>query len=107
MKPGSFVVAHLINPQDKLWGRLHCLAPEGITLRGISLASFDDWARELRTEEKTMGLATVFVPLFRIEKIYQDERMGSIPSYMERFNALSGQTIEAYFGQSTEPTEAN
>lgn len=107
MKSGTFVVAHLINPQEKIWGRLNRLAPEGITLRGISLASFDDWARELRTEEKTMGLTTVFVPLFRIEKIYEDETVGSVPSYTERFATLSGRTIGNYFGDILEPTETN
>ena len=43
MDPGSIVILNLVQPTEKFWGVLQRLAPEGITLRGINLSSFDDW----------------------------------------------------------------
>ena len=40
--PGSMVVLTLVNPREKFWGAILSLAPEGLTLRGTELASFED-----------------------------------------------------------------
>ena len=41
--PGSIVVVTLGNPRDKFWGMILALAPEGLSMSGIELASFEDF----------------------------------------------------------------
>ena len=36
------VVVTLGNPRDKFWGMILALAPEGLSMSGIELASFED-----------------------------------------------------------------
>ena len=66
MNAGSLVILHLVQPTEKFWGVLLRLAAEGITVRGINVSSFDDWARAVARGEATLDLATMFVPLFRV-----------------------------------------
>ena len=40
--PGAMVVVTLGNPRDKFWGMILSLAPEGLSMSGIELASFED-----------------------------------------------------------------
>ena len=51
MNPGSLVILHLVQPTEKFWGLLLRLGAEGVTVRGINLGSFDDWARGLARSE--------------------------------------------------------
>src|SRR2546427_6905168 len=39
---GSMVIATLGNPREKFWGAILALTPEGLSLCGIELASFED-----------------------------------------------------------------
>ena len=41
-QPGTMVVVTLSNPREKLWGTILALSSEGLSLRGIELASFED-----------------------------------------------------------------
>src|SRR5579883_1586983 len=41
-RPGTMVVVTLANPREKFWGAILALSPEGLSLRGIELASFED-----------------------------------------------------------------
>ena len=67
----------------------------GVTLRGINLSSFDDWmAQAVRQGDQTLGLSTMFVPLFRVERIFLDESVGEVESYRQRF-AKRGDQIRA------------
>ena len=94
LRPGSLVVAHLVGPSEKLWGLLEELGPAGVTLRAMSLASFDDWSTELAREGRSgLGLATLFVPLHRVERIFLDERVGDVESYTERFARRVGRPV--------------
>ena len=55
---------------------------------------FDDWARQHRTGgEAELGVATLFVPLHRVEKIFEDSRVGSVASYAERFFEMVGRDV--------------
>ena len=64
--PGAIVIVHLVNPTEKFFGVLQDLNVAGVTFRGINLNSFDDWmAQAVHPESQTLGLSTVFVPLFR------------------------------------------
>lgn len=107
MRAGTFILLHLTDPKEQFWGRLADLGPMGVTLRGISLNSFEDWARQVgRREEKTMDAVVVFFPMHRIEKIFQDEDMGVLPSYTRRFKAISGMEAIDYFQNYFNPPVA-
>ena len=98
MNPGSLVIVHLAQPTEKLWGVLLRLAPEGITVRAINVSSFDDWARAVARREMTLDLQTMFVPLFRVERIFLDEPSGAIKSYAQRFEDIVGMSVNQYLG---------
>jgi hypothetical protein len=96
---GSLVVVHLANPNEKFWGVLEALEGVGVTFRGISLDAFEDWMNELtRREPSALGLATMFVPLFRVERLFLDEQVGAVESYRQRFERRVGRPVEAYLG---------
>ncbi len=62
-----------------------------MTFRGLSLDAFEDWVTEVaRREPSSLGLATMFVPLFRIERIFLDEQVGAVESYRQRFERRVG-----------------
>ncbi|MCB1054293.1 MAG: hypothetical protein KDD11_02125 [Acidobacteria bacterium] len=97
--PGALVIVHLVNPTEKLWGVLGELSLHGATLRAISVESFDDWmAQAVRGSDQTLGLATLFVPLFRVEKMYLDESVGEVESYHQRFRRRVGLSVHEYIG---------
>ncbi len=99
IEPGSLVLVHLVNPTEKFWGILGDLGVAGVTLRGISVSSFDDWvAQAARREAPSLGLSTMFVPLFRIERIFLDEAVGDVESYRQRFQRRVGVAVEDYLG---------
>lgn len=103
MKAGEIVVVHLQNPPEKQWGVLLALQPFGITLRGLNVASFEDWVRSIvRDMESSLGLATVFFPMTRVERIALDERVGEVESMCESFERLVGRSVEVYFEESGE-----
>jgi hypothetical protein len=106
IRSGAIVIVHLINPTEKFWGVLHDLGVAGVTLRGINLSSFDDWmSQAARRVDQTLGLSTMFVPLFRVERIYLDEPVGVVESYRERFGKRVGLSVETYLGLGSEGGE--
>jgi len=91
--PGSLVMVHLVNPTEKFWGVLEALEPVGVTFRGISLDMFEEWMIEVTRGAPSLGLATMFVPLFRVERIYLDEPVGEVESYRQRFERRTGRSV--------------
>ncbi len=99
IRPGSLVIVHLINPTEKFWGLLQELGVAGVMLRGINLTSFDDWMRQAtRPGDQSLGLSTMFVPLFRVERVFLDEPVGEVESYRQRFERRVGIAVERYLG---------
>ena len=99
MEINSIVIVSLSTPKEKIWGQLVTLNSAGVTVRGIDLGSFDDFMRQLLDhEEATVGLATVFYPMHRVERIAQDEASGSIPSLADRFRDKIGLSVQEYLG---------
>ncbi len=93
----ALVVVNLINPKEKFFGILSSLSAAGVTVRAISLDSFDDWIRQIaRGEEISLGLLTMFFPLFRVERIFLDESAGAIRSYSQMFEDVVGKPIREY-----------
>ena len=97
--PHALVIVNLINPKEKFFGVLRALSPAGATMRAINLDSFDDWIRQIaRGEELNIDMVTMFVPLFRVERIFLDEPSGSIKSYSQRFEDVVGRAVPDYLG---------
>jgi hypothetical protein len=93
------VILNLVNPKEKFFGVLTALSPAGITMRAINLDSFEDWLRVIaRDEEPNLDLITMFIPLFRVERIFLDEPSGAIKSYAQRFEDVVGMPIQQYLG---------
>ncbi|HEY4563822.1 MAG TPA: hypothetical protein VIJ36_12635 [Thermoanaerobaculia bacterium] len=106
IRPGSLVIVHLVNPTEKFWGVLQELGVAGVMLRGINVSSFDDWmAQAVRKGDQTLGLSTMFVPLFRVERIFLDEAVGEVESYRQRFRQRVGMDVERYLGLHPEEGE--
>ncbi|HEX5715631.1 MAG TPA: hypothetical protein VF179_05690 [Thermoanaerobaculia bacterium] len=106
IRPGAIVIVHLINPTEKFFGVLQDLAVVGVSFRGINLNSFDDWmAQAARPGDQTLGLSTMFVPLFRLERIFLDEAVGEVESYRQRFSKRVGIDVEKYMEISTDREE--
>jgi len=87
--PGALVIATLSNPREKFWGMILALAPEGLSLSGAELASFEDLAVMVRDGEPFTP-AVVFFPMHRIERVELDLPDGSLPSLSQRFFAKTG-----------------
>lgn len=94
----SPVILNLINPKEKVWGILLSLSNVGITLRGINLDTFDDWIRQVARggDEQTVDLVTMFIPIFRLERLFLDEPVGSVPSYSDYFEQVVGMSLRQY-----------
>ncbi|MFZ2490045.1 MAG: hypothetical protein WA208_01035 [Thermoanaerobaculia bacterium] len=98
--PNALVIVNLVNPKEKFFGVLTSLSAAGATMRAINLDSFDDWVRQIaRTgDQEEIHPITMFVPLFRVERIFLDEASGSIRSYGERFEEITGNGVAVQFG---------
>jgi hypothetical protein len=95
----ALVIVNLINPKEKFFGVLSALSPAGVTIRGINLDSFDDWIHQIaRNEDLDLDLITMFVPLFRVERIFLDEPCGSVKSFSQRFEDVAGMTLQRHLG---------
>jgi hypothetical protein len=94
---GSIIICHLVKPTEKFWGVLQNLESTGLVIRGINIASFDDWMMQAaRNESPSLGLSTMFVPIFRIERIFLDEQVGEVESYRQRFESRVGVDVESF-----------
>ena len=95
----ALVLVHLVEPREKFWGVLLALDERGIALRAINIEAFDDWAAEVAGEEEaTLGLATMFVPMTRVERVFLDEQIGTVESYRQRFSRRVGADPVVYLG---------
>jgi hypothetical protein len=95
--PSSLIIVNLVNPREKFFGVLRALSPAGITVQAINLDSFDDWVRQIaRDDEPNLDLITMFVPLFRVERIFLDEPSGAIQSYSQKFENVVGVPIREF-----------
>ncbi len=87
--PGAIVIATLSNPREKFWGAVLSLAPEGLSIRGIELASLEDLVSLIR-EKEPYTLNVIFFPMHRVERIELDQPDGNIPSLAQRFSERTG-----------------
>lgn len=95
----SLVIVNLVNPKEKFFGVLRSLSAAGVTMRAINIDSFDDWVRQVaKGEEMDIDMFTMFVPLFRVERIFLDEPAGAIRSFAQRFEDVTGRGIREHLG---------
>jgi hypothetical protein len=87
--PGSIVVVTLGNPRDKFWGMILALAPEGLSMSGLELASFEDFVIMVKAGDPVTP-AVVFFSMHRVVRIELDLPDGSLPSLSQRFSAKTG-----------------
>ena len=100
-EPGALVILNLVNPKEKFFGVMRALSAAGVTMRAINLDSFDDWVHQIaKGEDSDIDMITMFVPLFRVERIFLDEPAGAIKSYSQRFQDVVGRSVNEYLGQS-------
>jgi hypothetical protein len=109
-QPGTMVVVTLANPREKFWGAILALRAEGISLRGIELASFEDLVAMVKDGEP-FSLGVVFFPMHRVERMELDLPDGGIPSLSQRFTTKTGldpvTLIAANPSSSTAASEAS
>ncbi len=97
IEPGAAVVIVLHSPREKCWGALDEISAAGVFLRGLDLNAFDDWTRAVAHDEPFIGLADIFFPMWRVERITRDERTGDIPSLAEQFEQRTGRSTQEFF----------
>lgn len=103
LPPESIVVVHLADPTEKLWGVLGGLDGAGIVITGINLSAIDTWMLEVASGEPPgLGLATMFVPMARVERVFLDEPVGAVESYSERFERTVGVPVREYLSRLNE-----
>jgi len=97
MKPEAYVVVYLHSPRERWWGMLRSITPSGATLRGLSLESFEPWARAVaRGEDAGIAPTTVFFPMHRIERLDEDESTLSVTSHADRFREWTGEDVKLH-----------
>src|SRR3954463_8802440 len=93
--PGAVVLVTLNHPREKYWGSVIAVAPAGISLRGVDLNSFEDFARLIKSGEDVAPNA-VFFPMHRVERMETDSRNGDIPSIEDRFFSKTGRRFSEF-----------
>ena len=97
-QPRTMVVLTLGNPREKFWGVLLSLSPEGVSLCGIELASFEDLVSMVKDGEQ-VSPGVVFFPTHRMERMELDLPDGNISSLSQRFATKTGLDPLAVFAR--------
>ena len=91
---GSLVVLHCANPKEKHWGLLISLDGLGVVVRGLDLASVEDWlAQERGGGEPLITPSTFFIPSHRLVRIDLDETGPVVAGYGDRFFRECGRDV--------------
>lgn len=97
--PGAIVVLRLSAPREKFWGMILALTPEGLSLSGIELGSFEDLVVMVKDGEPFTP-AVAFFPMHRIERIDLDVPDGNLPSLSQRFVAKTGREPSTFLAST-------
>lgn len=105
---GSLVVLHCTNPREKHWGLLLRLDGLGAVVRGLDLASVEDWlAQERGGGDPLIAPSTFFVPIHRLIRVDLDESGPVVTGYGDRFQRESGRDVRRALVGDTAVEEAN
>ena len=99
MKIDSIVIVTLVSPKQSFLGRLVELSSAGVTVRGIDLDAFESWMDTIASSEHGgVEPSTTFFPMYRVERVDQDESTGGAPSLSNTFHTRVGSNIDKYLG---------
>jgi hypothetical protein len=90
---GALVVVTLSSPREKFWGAILSLKPEGVSVAGVDLASFDEFLHLLKAGE-ACSPRIVFFPMHRVERLELDLPEGDVPSLSQRLAAKTGLEVQ-------------
>jgi hypothetical protein len=88
--PGAIVIVTLNNPREKFWGAILNLSSEGLSVRGVDLASFDELISTIKGGDAFTSGA-IFFPMHRVERMELDLPESSIQSLSQRFAQQTAQ----------------
>ncbi len=93
-RPGSVVIVYLRDPRERVCGILATLGTEGVAIRGLDLASFDDWLRGIGQDEAgCIVTSPLFYPMGRVERILGDEDAPGVPGLDTRCRERTGRSM--------------
>lgn len=91
---GSLVIVHCRDPKEKMWGVLLRLDPVGLVLRGLDLASVEDWLRQERSGDASLiEPSTSFIPTHRLVRVDLDESGAAVASFGDRYAEACGRDV--------------
>ncbi|MBX7172309.1 MAG: hypothetical protein K1X72_15185 [Pyrinomonadaceae bacterium] len=96
VETGDIIIIVLHNPREKIIGVLDEINASGVFVRGIDLNAFDDWCRAIANNEPFYSMQNYFFPMWRIERITQDEDSAEVPSMAQQFSQRTGLNIEDF-----------
>ena len=101
METGRLVVVNCAAPREKFWGVLLELAPVGLTVRCLTLDTFEDWLQQhLGGGPELLGPVTLFLPIHRVERVELDETTGAVEGIGSRFFRVTGRDpVRALLGR--------
>lgn len=106
VRPGDPVLIYLRDPHEKMWGLLREKDASGVTIEGMDLNSFEDWAKQVeRREDDLVAPSVLFFPMWRVERILLDRSSGGLPSLSDRFTERTGRRVEDLLGRGA-PADA-
>lgn len=91
---GSAVLIVLHSPREKCWGVLDEIGVAGVFLRGLDLNAFDEWLSAVVRGEPFIGFSTLFLPMWRVERIAKDESSAGVPSLQAQVEQRTGRSLE-------------
>ena len=104
LDPGTPILLYLHSPREKVFGVLMSLQPAGIAVRGIDLATYEDWLRQEARGEKGLGLVTLFYPMNRVLRVERDETVSGLEGIADRFQRETGRSVLEAAGFSSRRT---
>ena len=98
--PGAPVIVHLNSPREKLWGVVLQIDSTGVYIRGVDLNTFNEWLPMISRGEPNVGFSTLFLPMWRIDKVLLDESIDDLRSLAEQFKERVGITVDEFLHNS-------
>jgi len=94
MEPGEFVNLYLIDPIEKIWGRLVSIDSSGVVVRGVDVKMIETFRYQFQKEERETFPQTSFWPMRRVQRIDLDEAMDDLPSIIQSLVESTGLEID-------------
>jgi hypothetical protein len=108
IEAGSLIVLHCTNPREKHWGLLVKIDPVGVVVRGLDLATVEDWlAQERSGADPLIAPSTFFVPTHRVIRIDLDESGPVVTGYADRYRTECGRDVRRALTRNDRLDEAN